>query len=258
MTELAHDLRGHGAPVLLIHGVLGRIEVWDPVVADLSTSHRTLAYDRRGHGRSPRGTGDVRRHADDAATLIDEVLGEPATVVGWSAGASVGLTLALGRPDLVTRLVMIEPPWHWMLPPTAEFLGQFLAVRWEYLRRRDRTAAEAFLHWVFQRRSGGSDWDTTPDDLKELVLQNAAGARSELRPNHHDMMLNHLPARTAATCSVATSFLLGDESHSLFHRSHRSLSAALPMMTTVRVPGATHLLPVTHPATVASAVRAAT
>src|SRR5919106_5756188 len=55
-SELTYRVSGNGPPVLLIHGVLGVLEVWGDVQDALATTHQVISYDRRGHGRSPNGT----------------------------------------------------------------------------------------------------------------------------------------------------------------------------------------------------------
>ncbi|MGH3447517.1 MAG: alpha/beta fold hydrolase [Nocardioidaceae bacterium] len=256
-SALTYELRGEGNPVLLIHGALGQVEIWAEVVEALAATHRVLAYDRRGHGRSPNATANRRRHAEDAAALVREVVGEPATVVGYSSGGSIALETALLHPELMRALVLIEPPWHWLRPPSAEFVGLLAKARYAYLRGRDREAAEMFLRWVFKRQSGGTAWDDTPPDLKELLLGNSGAFDIGARPHRYDQMLNDVSAKAVANCAVPVTFLLGDDSHPIFHRSHQSLTAALPTATTRRIPKATHLLPCEAPESVVVAVREA-
>jgi pimeloyl-ACP methyl ester carboxylesterase len=64
---------------------------------------------RRGHGRA--ADTDEPFHYDDLATeaigVLEQVVGGPAHIVGWSDGGTVGLHVAVRRPDLVDRMVVI-------------------------------------------------------------------------------------------------------------------------------------------------------
>src|SRR5688572_10182027 len=113
---LHHVIAGSGPPVLLIHGTGGDAGQFAGVVSALASSHRAIAYDRRGHSKSAgemhAKKGYYGRHADDAADLLRRLDAAPATVVGWSAGGIVALALALRHPAVVERLVLYEPPLH--------------------------------------------------------------------------------------------------------------------------------------------------
>ncbi|HEX5557129.1 MAG TPA: alpha/beta fold hydrolase [Gaiellales bacterium] len=101
---------GGGPPVVLVHGLAGHAREWDGTAAWLSPSHRVVAPDARGHGRSERRPGDVSRAAyvDDLAWWI-ELLGlAPAAVIGQSLGAHTAFLLAARRPELVRALVVAE------------------------------------------------------------------------------------------------------------------------------------------------------
>jgi len=111
-----------GAPVVLVHGSWGDHHGWDLVVPALSRSSRVLAYDRRGHSRSPRpaGQGSVREDVDDLATLIGRLGLAPAHVVGNSFGGVIVLRLAATRPDLFRTLIVHEPPLLGLLDAPAD------------------------------------------------------------------------------------------------------------------------------------------
>lgn len=81
---------GAGQPLLFIHGMCGDATVWLDQMGRLSLHFRCIAYDRRGHLRSPLGQvvrRTVELHADDAAQLILESGLAPCLVVGSSSGA---------------------------------------------------------------------------------------------------------------------------------------------------------------------------
>ncbi len=97
------EFGGAGAPVLLLHGLMGRASTWWPVAQWLVGHGRVLGLDARGHGRSAaRGPWTVERMAADAARVLDR----PGIVVGHSMGGLHGIALAAARPDLVRALVV--------------------------------------------------------------------------------------------------------------------------------------------------------
>lgn len=90
------------ARVVLVHGFTQTARCWGPFAEDLARDHRVVAVDAPGHGRSAR----VRAGLADGAALLGEAGGR-ATYVGYSMGGRLALHLALARPDLVGRLVLI-------------------------------------------------------------------------------------------------------------------------------------------------------
>ncbi|MGZ8750751.1 MAG: alpha/beta fold hydrolase, partial [Pseudonocardia sp.] len=75
---------------------------------------RVYSPDRRGHGRSPdvEGPIDFDGAATDTIAFLQDVVGGPADLVGFSDGATTALHVALRRPDLVRRMVMISGQYH--------------------------------------------------------------------------------------------------------------------------------------------------
>lgn len=260
-SELTYEVRGEGPPVLLIHGIAGRIEVWSDIQEALATTHRVIAYDLRGHGRSPNPTPDVRVHAKDAAALIEHAAGEPAIVAGWSSGANVTLQLVDDQPELVKAAVLVESGFHMTRHPVAnaDVIRTLLGVWRHWLRGRNRAAAERWLRFVFSRRSGGSGWDELDESLREVLLGDEAGMRGELKaaPHQTNGDLAHISAGEAAAWSVPMTYLLAEDSHQMFHNSHGYLTDAAPQMSTIEVPGACHLIPIQQPEAVVTAVRSA-
>jgi pimeloyl-ACP methyl ester carboxylesterase len=50
--------------------------------------------------------------AQDTIAFLEGVVGQPANLVGCSAGANVALLVALRRPELARRLVLISGVFH--------------------------------------------------------------------------------------------------------------------------------------------------
>jgi 2-succinyl-6-hydroxy-2,4-cyclohexadiene-1-carboxylate synthase len=93
---------GKGSPVVLIHGFTQTGGAWDPIVRRLSDLHTFTVVDAPGHGRS----SDVRTTLWEGAAELAKVGGR-AAYVGYSMGGRLALHLALSRPDLVERLVLV-------------------------------------------------------------------------------------------------------------------------------------------------------
>jgi pimeloyl-ACP methyl ester carboxylesterase len=104
-----YELRGTGDPLVLLHGGGVTAESWFAQLPALAERFRVYAPERRGHGRTPDVEGPVTTElmADDTVALLEQLDTGPVHLVGWSAGGTVALRLALHRPDLVRKLVLI-------------------------------------------------------------------------------------------------------------------------------------------------------
>jgi 2-succinyl-6-hydroxy-2,4-cyclohexadiene-1-carboxylate synthase len=95
-------VEGTGPSVVLVHGFTQTLASWAPVAAHLMLDHEVVRVDAPGHG----GSVEVRADLSDGARLLGEAGGH-GTYVGYSMGGRLALRLALDRPDLVERLVLI-------------------------------------------------------------------------------------------------------------------------------------------------------
>jgi pimeloyl-ACP methyl ester carboxylesterase len=108
--DLAHeDFGAAGAPLVILHGLLGSSRNWTGIGRQLGGSFRVFALDLRNHGRSPwAATMTFDEMAGDIALLIERHELTPATVIGHSLGGKVAMRLALLQPELVRRLVVVD------------------------------------------------------------------------------------------------------------------------------------------------------
>lgn len=109
---LAHDRRGTGDPVVLIHGLGSARTVWALVTPGLAASFEVIAVDLPGHGGTPwiDGTAmDPRSLADSVRATLDAIGIRRAHLVGNSLGGWVALELAAGSPDRVASVTALAP-----------------------------------------------------------------------------------------------------------------------------------------------------
>lgn len=98
-----------GPPVVLAGSLGSTHEMWDPQVEALSNAYRVLAYDTRGHGRSPVPAGpySIDDLADDLLGVLDRFGIGRAHVVGLSLGGMTALRTAARNPDRVASLTVL-------------------------------------------------------------------------------------------------------------------------------------------------------
>jgi len=101
-VELNRSEEGVGPRVVLVHGFTQTLRSWRQVADRLTADHRVVSVDLPGHG----GSGELRGDLTTTAAALGTAGGR-ATYVGYSMGGRVVLRLALDRPDLVERMVLI-------------------------------------------------------------------------------------------------------------------------------------------------------
>lgn len=110
-TIYYEDSGGGGAPIVFSHGLLWNTTLFAPQIATLKNHYRCIVYDHRGQGRSADGFGraiDMETVTEDAAALIEALGIGPVHFCGLSMGGIVGMRLAIGRPDLIRSLILLD------------------------------------------------------------------------------------------------------------------------------------------------------
>lgn len=137
-VDLYYTDVGEGPETILFsHGLLYDTAMWSHQIEYFKDRYRCIAYDSRGHGRSPiTQTGyDMDTIADDAIALIEKLDIGPCHFVGLSMGGFVGLRLAMRRPDLLKSLTLLdtsaerEPRPRVYLLKVLNFIGRWTGFR---------------------------------------------------------------------------------------------------------------------------------
>ncbi len=108
-VTLAHTEVGSGSPVIILHGLFGWKRNWAGIAKGLSDSHNVFLLDLRNHGESPHAN-EMSYHdmAADVAHFIETKNLGPVPVIGHSMGGKTSMVLALTRPELVERLLVLD------------------------------------------------------------------------------------------------------------------------------------------------------
>lgn len=154
--ELYYELHGSGPAVTVIPGLGGDTWMFSPIVMALSQRHQVLAFDPRGAGRSekPDIPYSAEGMADDTVALLDEVGMQSATVVGYSMGGRIALSLALRHPNRVRSLLLAAtsartPPtrpftWRWFMMDVLARIRLPIDPQPRYAQQRQREAFRTF------------------------------------------------------------------------------------------------------------------
>jgi pimeloyl-ACP methyl ester carboxylesterase len=103
----------HNPGALLLHGVPETRAMWQPLMAELASDRVVIAPDLKGLGESEHSPPyDIPTLARELAALALHEVDGRIDVVGHDWGGSLALALALSRPDLVRRLVVINAPYR--------------------------------------------------------------------------------------------------------------------------------------------------
>jgi pimeloyl-ACP methyl ester carboxylesterase len=98
-------------PLLLIHGSLGSLHMWDGWIAALKDRYRLISVDLPGHGLTgdwPRGDYSIEAYTDFIEVLADTLHLDRFAVAGHSMGGAVAWSFAASRPERVSHLILVD------------------------------------------------------------------------------------------------------------------------------------------------------
>ena len=213
--------------VLLLHGGLSNCDdLLQSIGPALAERYRVVAFDRRGHGRTADIEGPL--HYDDmtadTVAVLDRVVGGPAHLVGWSDGGILALLVALRRPELVRRLVLIGANFHF-----------------DGLRELDSEGGGDFMKMIAAAYA-----DRSPDGADHFpVVVAKTLTMFATEPT--------MPISDIQTIVAPSLVLVGDDD--LVELSHTgALYEALPHGQLAVVPGTSHAVPIEKPIEVSALI----
>lgn len=98
----------NGPPLVLLHGLGRRWQVFLPVIPALSLRWHIFAPDLRGHGKSTRVARGYHgpQYSEDIARFLSSRISPPAVLFGHSLGGMLAMSVTVHHPELVRALVL--------------------------------------------------------------------------------------------------------------------------------------------------------
>jgi pimeloyl-ACP methyl ester carboxylesterase len=246
---------GGGAPALLLHCALAHSGAFGGVMARLGDGLAMRALDQPGHGGTDFDPAlDQQDQAvANALALLDDR--PPAHLVGHSFGGTVALRLAVEAPEWVASLTLIEPVYFSLLAEgdPAAYAAELAAqgpVRAAVGRADWPAAAEAFLgRWG----TAGGFKGLHPRQAAYILERMPFIAGAE--PAIQEPATARLHVRDLAGLACPVLLVEGGASPPSVAAILDVIAARIPRARRVAVPGAGHMLPVTHAEEVSGALR---
>ncbi len=165
---------GEGIPIILGHSSASTAGQWKALMTGMSNSHRSIAPDHVGYGKTDvyKGSPDLITLEVDILTHLLDQTDQPVHLIGHSYGGSLVSRLALRFPDQVKSLTLVEPTFFHLLALYDNREGyeeiKTVAERAKTLGEQGdfRAAAQGFIdYWV-----GPGGFERMKDKIQQFVI----------------------------------------------------------------------------------------
>ena len=240
---VVRGLGAEGPGLIMLHGLGVSGAVWQGIGRLLGPTMRLVAPDLRGHGESDKPSAGYlpRDYVGDISALLGHEPSRPLGVLGHSLGAVIAVQLAAERPELVPKLILVDPPFDPerrgdLIATVDRMRREPVGVLEQELRRREPRMSETYA------RAMANLFRTAADGAFSAVLRSEAGF-----PGVAAM----LPNVQAPTLVVAADPTLDA---SLGPEVAERVTASLPNGRLLTIPGAAHAIHASKPRELAQAV----
>ena len=260
-SRLFYRQAGTGTPVVLLHGFAASGAQWQETTGRLRARHRIIAPDLPGYGGSQSTPSDRTGHAAPglaptlpALTCLVDRIGQPVHLVGHGFGAAVAAKFAMAHPELVASLALIEPClFHLMRDGTPADRKLYHELR--ALETRIRTmvhngTAHIGMRSFIDHWHGVGTWDGLEPALRDMHASEAPQLLHDLAACFQETWTLEDAGRIC--CPVLA--CMGEMSPRATRRASELMTDVTRRTSLKVVSGGGHMLPLTHPETLASAI----
>ncbi|MEY1554143.1 alpha/beta fold hydrolase [Yoonia sp. R2331] len=231
---------GNGPVLLLLHGVGLRAEAWGAQIDALAGAFRVIAVDLPGHGESGGVVDDLARVAGELAASLDA----PALVAGHSMGAMIALEVASRHPGKLCGVAALNAIFE--RDPVASAAVQARAAALDGVSAVD--PALTLQRWF-------GEADSAERRACEAWLRGVDPAA--YRAAYSAFAQGDGPAPAALQgLDCPALFMTGAEEPNSTPAMSRAMAGLAPKGRAVIVPGAAHMMPMTHADAVTRALHA--
>jgi pimeloyl-ACP methyl ester carboxylesterase len=226
----------------------------------ISHNQKIISYDLRGHGKStvpakPEKLKSWQRYRDDLISILEKN-NEPSTLIGHSLGGTTSLLVAFKRPELVSKIILIDPvllPFtYWLGTKAVQSIGLIEKVhpmvKGALVRKKTWKSKEE----AFQYFSGKKLFRKV---IPEAINDYIDGGIKKIDENLYELNCN--PKWEAATfkltsggnwfnlkkSNVPTKVILTPNSIVCNERSQKKLNKSIAKIEFVTLENTTHMLP---------------
>jgi pimeloyl-ACP methyl ester carboxylesterase len=228
-VTLAYTVLGpsDGESWILLHGLGSVGSSWIPVMSALRRECRLIVPELSALGgtRAPGGGLGIRQGAAAMAQLLEaELDGRPVTVCGLSMGGWMAVRLALARPDLVSRLVLIDA-------------GGYLHQDWDRVQELVKIADIAGVERLYQALFVRAPWVLRRSKAAFLAAYTSPGVKTILSGTEERDAFDEADL---ARIEVPAALIWGERDGLFPVATAAAMAAALPQATLTVIPDCGH------------------
>jgi esterase len=100
---------GQGKPLVILHGLFGSSDNWFTLAKTFSLQYQVFLVDQRNHGQSPHSDEfNYKLLAEDLEEFLLQHSIIKSIIIGHSMGGKTAMNLAVKRPDLIDKLIVVD------------------------------------------------------------------------------------------------------------------------------------------------------
>jgi pimeloyl-ACP methyl ester carboxylesterase len=240
----------------MVHAMSVSGAYWRKVIDALEGDYNLLLPDLPFHGRTGSLPDPSRHSHDENADLLRELVEAafkgPVHVVGHSYGGAAAVSFILKCPELVDRVVLIEPSLPMLLleAGATELMTEFMGIGDQFDRFIEAGKPQNAWQTYVDAQSGAGTWQAMPEEKKQRILATTAQAYAVGQATRR----NPLKLSELHSLRCKTMMIVGDQTSARHRRTAEIVRDHIPGCVMAVIPHASHMSPGSHPTEIAAEI----